>query len=255
MTRPPNDADRPGAVVRAVLFDLDDTLFDHQYCAQAALETVHCGHDGFQSIPFAEFRRRHAELLEDLHQEVMFGRLDIDTAREERFRRLFLGAGITPSDEVVREIAAGYRRSYVQARRSVSGAAALLARVRERATVVIVSNNILDEQQQKLRQCGLDALIDDLVVSEEVGVSKPDPKIFEVALERAGATKEEAVMFGDSWSADITGARRAGMRAIWFNRHGAARPEPAADVAEVRALEPVEDVLGVIFSITHANRR
>lgn len=241
--------------VRAVLFDLDDTLFDHQHCAHAALETVHRGHDCFKPIPFAAFQRTHAELLEDLHQAVMFGRMDIDAAREERFRRLFQSAGVEAADEIVRDVAAAYRRRYVEARRSIAGAAALLVRVRERASVVIVSNNILDEQRQKLRQCGLATLVDELVVSEEVGVSKPDPKIFEAALGRVGCGPREAVMLGDSWSADIAGARAAGIRAIWFNRHDLARPEPAPEVAEVRSLEPAGDVLEIIFHSTHAYRR
>ncbi len=233
--------------MRAVLFDLDDTLFDHRHCAQASLASVHRLHECFRGRPFEDLQRAHGALLEELHRDVMVGRLDVDAARLERFRRLFLSVGVVAPDNLVRDTAAAYRRAYLEARREIDGATALLARVRARASVVIVSNNVLEEQQGKLRHCGLDGLIDVLVVSEEEGISKPDPEIFLRALARAGCGPAAAVMFGDSWAADIVGARAAGIRAVWFNRHGDPKPEPAADVVEIRSLEPVEPVLEAIF--------
>lgn len=237
----------PAAGVRAVLFDLDDTLFDHHHCSQASLQCIQDLHECFRGRPFEEIARAHGALLEELHREVMVGRLDVDAARIERFRRLFLSVDVAAPDSVVRDTAAAYRRAYLGARRAISGAAALLARVRPLAAVVIVSNNVLEEQQGKLRHCALDGLIDALVVSEEEGISKPDPEIFRRALARVGCAASAAVMVGDSWTADIAGARAAGLRAVWFNRHADPRPEPADDVAEIRSLEPVEMVLDAIF--------
>ena len=84
-------------------------------------------------------------------------------------------------------------------------------------------------------------------MSEEAGVSKPDPRIFRIALERLGCAAGEAVMVGDSWSADIVGARAAGIRAIWFNpRHGAV-PRREAGVSQLEALEPADAVMRMIF--------
>jgi putative hydrolase of the HAD superfamily len=88
--------------------------------------------------------------------------------------------------------------------------------------------------------------VDRLVVSEEAGASKPDPRIFEIALARAGCAAEEAVMVGDSWTNDILGARAAGIRAIWFDRD--ARDPPLADVPVIRSLQPASDVLRTIFA-------
>jgi HAD superfamily hydrolase (TIGR01549 family) len=251
VTKIRNDANEPPRV-RAVLFDLDDTLFDHQHCARASLESVRGRHECFRALPFEQVERAHASLLEELHAEVLAGRLDIDTARFHRFRRLFLSAGLTASDTLVREAAAEYRRAYVESRRTVAGAAALLARIRSDATVVVVSNNILEEQQNKLQHCGLTNMVDILVVSAEEGISKPDPAIFLRALARAGCAPDAAVMVGDSWIADVAGARAAGIRAVWFNRHALPRPEPADDVAELRSLEPVEEAVRTIFGSSHS---
>src|SRR5207244_11995999 len=93
----------------------------------------------------------------------------------------------------------------------------LRAAVRTHARIGIVTNNLLEEQQDKLQYCGLAPSVDVLIASEDVGVSKPDRGIFDLALERMGVSAEDAVMVGDSWANDIAGALNAGIRAIWFN--------------------------------------
>jgi len=63
-------------------------------------------------------------------------------------------------------------------------------------------------------------------------------------------TADRAVMVGDSWSADIEGARAAGVRAIWFNRMRAASPDPSYAVEELAALLPVESAIATILSMS-----
>lgn len=232
--------------VNAVLFDLDDTLFDHQHCARTALLGIRDLHPALMAIEAARLEAAHSEILEELHLEVVAGRVGIDAARIERFRRLYRHAGLEPDGDLPERTALTYRDRYIQARTEVRGATRLLAAVRERARVVIVSNNLLVEQQAKLRHCGLDRHVDVLVVSEEAGVSKPDPAIFRIALDRAGVAPHEVVMVGDSWVNDVEGARAAGIRAIWFDRSGRPAQDPAVPV--LRSLEPVERALEVIFA-------
>jgi len=101
-----------------------------------------------------------------------------------------------------------------------------------------VTNNEVAEQEEKVRFLGIGAWIDGLVVSEAVGVAKPDPKIFETALATAAASPGRATMLGDSWSSDIEGARGVGVRAVWFNRFGRPQPGPF-HVEELRSLRPL----------------
>jgi HAD superfamily hydrolase (TIGR01549 family) len=223
--------------VRAVLFDLDDTLFDHRGCSQDGLAAVQQCHDSLAAMPFAQLERVHATLLEQLHGEVMLGRVPLEEARRERFRRLLVAAGVTPPEGLVERTAATYRDRYKEARRAVPGAGQLLAVLTGRVRIAIVSNNLFDEQQEKLRVCGLDLYVHALVVSERIGVSKPDPIIFGAALERMACRPDEAVMVGDSWAADIAGARAAGIRAIWFNPLGLPLPEGAPPIAQLRSLD------------------
>jgi putative hydrolase of the HAD superfamily len=234
-------------MVKAVLFDLDDTLFDHRGCAREALAAVQGCHDRFRSMPFDALERAHARFLEELHADVMLGRVPLETARIERFRRLLAAMDVPSGEGLAARIATTYRDTYRTARRAVSGAPALLAAIRSHARIAIVSNNLLEEQQEKLRTCGLDEFVDALVVSEEAGTSKPDPAIFRLALDRLHALSGDAVMVGDSWAADVVGARAAGIRAIWFNPDDALAPAGETAVPELRALEPVDAALRMIL--------
>lgn len=238
--------------MRAVLFDLDDTLFDHRRSARAALTEVHRAHG--RETPYDAFERAHTRYLEEMHIQVLAKRIGLEEARRERFRRVFASLGVTLGDSDVELTAAAYRDGYKLARRALAGAAELLAAVRGHARVAIVTNNLLEEQQDKLQYCALAPFVDALIASEDVGVSKPDPRIFQVALERVGATADEAVMVGDSWANDIAGAARAGIRAVWFNPDRKPVPAEPAGVAVIESLAPARVVLRLLLGTEHAHR-
>lgn len=232
---------------RAVLFDLDDTLFDHHRSARAALREVHRVHA--PTLDFDAFERHHVRYLEEMHLEVLAGRIGLDDARRERFRRVFLALGVSLAAPDVDAVASAYRAGYMTARRALAGAAELLSALRPHARIAIVTNNLLEEQQDKLEYCGLAPFVDVLVASEDVGVSKPDPAIFAIALARTGVSAGHAVMVGDSWANDIAGAHAAGIRAVWFNPERRPRPPEPPAVAEIHALAPAADVVPLLLEI------
>jgi YjjG family noncanonical pyrimidine nucleotidase len=229
----------------AVLFDLDDTLFDHHRSARAALAEVHRRHAG--ATDFETFEGHHIRFLEEMHVEVLAGRIELNEARRERFRRVFRALGMNVTEPDVDAVASAYRSGYVVARRPIEGAVDLLAALRPYARIAIVSNNLADEQRDKLEYCGLSPFVDALIVSEEAGVSKPDPSIFHLALDRLGARAADAVMVGDSWAADIQGASRAGIRAVWFNPFRKAMPAEPSGVVEIHTLVPPADLLPLLL--------
>ena len=208
-----------------ILSDLDDTLFDHTRATRSALEAVRAATPGLAPLSIDDLHHQHAEILELLHVEVVVGRIAIDDARIERFRRLLVAAGADRAADHAPDVARRYRREYEVASQPVAGAVELLTRLKHAgALVVIVTNNIVAEQRLKLARCGLAGFVDELVTSEEVGVSKPDPRIFQEALDRARAAPPDAVMLGDAWATDIEGALASGIRPVWLNRFGRARP-------------------------------
>jgi len=83
---------------------------------------------------------------------------------------------------------------------------------------VVVSNGTTRQQEAKIRMTGLDRYLADWVISEEAGVSKPDPRIFSLAADRARMSLRGAWMIGDSPEADIAGAAGVGVRSVWLHR-------------------------------------
>jgi putative hydrolase of the HAD superfamily len=232
-------------VSRAVLFDLDDTLFDHRRSARAALRQVHRVYAA--GFDFDAFEHHHARYLEEMHLEVLAGRIGLDDARRERFRRVFAALGVALDPGLVDAVASAYREGYMTSRRALDGAVELLAVLKPDVRIVIVTNNLLEEQQDKLQFCGLAPYVDVLVASEDVGVAKPARGIFDIALARAGVAAQSAVMVGDSWVNDIAGARRAGIAAVWFNPDQLPRPSDEQGVAEIRSLTPATEIAGVLL--------
>jgi len=233
--------------VRGVLFDLDDTLFDHNFATIQALDGLCVEEPAFTCWPVAELRARYSVLLEELHAGVLSGRVSIPDARYERFRRLLSDATNAPvSGDRPTHLSAFYRAAYEGAWRAVPGAIPLLTALRDRGlAIAIVTNNLTSEQRQKLERCGMNALIDVLITSEDIGTAKPDPAIFRAALDRIALRAEDVVMVGDAWATDIVGAQNAGVKAIWFNWRGSASPDAA--VAEVRSLQPTDRLTATIL--------
>ncbi|TVT42741.1 HAD family hydrolase [Hymenobacter setariae] len=227
--------------ITTILFDLDDTLFDHIGTAWATLAATAAGRATLRGVPVEDLYRRYSELLEELHPQVMTGRISYQEARQQRFARLLAPYEPAVSAEAANEFARQYYGHYQQQRRPVAGALALLKALKPEYKIGVVTNNRLAEQQEKLRHLGMSALVDALVTSEEVGVLKPDARIYQVALARLGSEAAQTVMVGDNWTADVVGALAVGIRPVWLNRTGAVRPLP--QVAELTSLEPLADVL------------
>ena len=232
-------ASSPG--ITTVLFDLDDTLFDHMGTARAAIAATAAAQPALRTADVEALYSHYSELLEELHAAALVGRYTFEQARQLRFERLLAPYEPAPTVAEVSQLAEQHYGRYQQLRRPVTGALALLQALKPVYKIGIVTNNRTAEQQEKLRHLGLSELVDALITSEEVGVLKPDPLIYQVALERLGACPAETVMVGDNWQADVVGALAVGIRPLWLNRTGAARP--LAHVAEITSLEPLAEVL------------
>lgn len=82
-------------------------------------------------------------------------------------------------------------------------------------TCVIVTNGRVVQQEAKIRNTGLDELVQGWVISEAVGRKKPEPEIFRAAAATVGAPLADAWVIGDSPHADIAGAEALGLRSVW----------------------------------------
>jgi putative hydrolase of the HAD superfamily len=107
----------------------------------------------------------------------------------------------------------------------------------------MITNGPPQHQREKLSAAGLTDYFEYLVVSGDIGIGKPDERIFHHALNQLGLKPSEAIMIGDSLERDILGAERAGLLSVWINRYGAVRsssqPRPSKEIANLRELQAV----------------
>jgi HAD superfamily hydrolase (TIGR01549 family) len=226
---------------KVLLFDMDDTLFDHRHARRRALARAVRSHgdSALRRVPLELLDRRYVEILERLHRaKVLTGELTIEAARALRYRSLFRTFGVALSRDEAIELGHVHQATYRQHRRTVPGSLELLRRVHASARIGIVTNNLVAEQEEKIRRLGLSPFLDFTVISEEAGVQKPDPAIFRIALDRAGCSAEQARMIGDSWENDVRGAMAAGIRPIWFNRYRMGPPENGSGIPVLRSFLP-----------------
>ena len=215
--------------VRAVLFDLDDTLYDHTEASRRSTAEAITVEPALAVAGLEMVQAENLRLLEVLHVDVAAGRTSVADARAERWRRVLTTFGGNPRNAYA--LAERARTAYRACEGPVPGAVELLDRLRSVGVLLgIVSNNDGAEQRGKLLRLGLAARFATAAFSADHGVAKPDPRLFHVALAGLQLEPECAVHVGDSWETDVLGARAAGIRPVWFNRSC----RPCGDASAVR---------------------
>ncbi len=227
--------------LRAVVFDLDDTLLDTAHAVRSALAYLGRSIPAFHGRETDELYAAHQRIMLSLDPEVFAGRLSGPAARARRFELLLREYGDEQTGGAATALL--YRSASRAAFREVAGAAQLLSSVRARGLKVGVLTNYLREvQQESLDALSLSVHVDALVTISDAP-PKPEPGAYAAVLEALGVRPDQALMVGDSWENDVLGAERAGLRAIWLNR--AALPRPAGSPAAVE-IQSLSEVLGLL---------
>lgn len=120
------------------------------------------------------------------------------------------------------------------------GAEEIVRYLAEKYPLTIVTNGFIEVQYEKFDKSGLKDCFSHIVLSEEVGCQKPNPRIFEEALRLNGLSADEVVMVGDSWYSDIQGAINAGIDQIWVTDH---LGDDCAPTYTVKSLEEIKSIL------------
>ncbi|MBB6695081.1 HAD family hydrolase [Cohnella xylanilytica] len=203
-------------MIRAVLFDLDGTLLDRDRSLEAFLDNQYDRLEAFRHIPKEPFKLRFVEL--DARGCVWKDRV-YRTLIEE-----FGAEGRANAEELL----ADYVNSFRFHCRPFPGTIELLEGLKRRGfKLALVTNGYTDFQESNISALNLNPFFDEILISEREGVRKPDPEIFLRALHRLGVSPEEAVFVGDHPENDIDGAAKAGLRTIWKEDSGCAKPKNA----------------------------
>ena len=217
-------------MIKAVLFDLDDTLFDHKHSRLCGLAALQVRFPKLKAVPLEELEREHEKLLSLDYHLVLDGKISILDGTVMRVRKLCLAYIEGFSEQEAKEAGDLYNSVYMKSRQPVPGSIELLKHVRQSAKVGVVTNGLVNAQIEKLKICQIAGFIDFMVTSEEVGFKKPSKEIFQEAIRRAQAEPSEAVYVGDSWESDIVPSHNVGMKTVWLNRYGLSCPNPKITV-------------------------
>ena len=125
----------------------------------------------------------------------------------------------------------------------LEGAEELVRYLAKKYPLTVVTNGFVEVQYEKFDKSGLCDCFAHIVLSEEVGCQKPNPRIFEEALRMNGLQAEDVVMIGDSWNSDIQGAINAGIDQIWIRKSKDPLPEGQSATYLVQSLSEVMEIL------------
>ena len=227
--------------VDVVLFDLDDTLFAHTPASAAAIAEL----DG-DADPGTAFARWH-ELEEYHYPRYLRGELDFTGQRRARARAFLAPGGIDLDDDQADAWFEGFVTAVQRHWALYDDALPCLDALHDRR-IGLITNGDPVYQASKIAAVGLDARIEHLVASGEVGYAKPDPRIFAAACALFGVTPDAAAYVGDRLRTDAIGAAEAGLRGVWLDRDDRATAADRADadaagVAVIRGLAELPALL------------
>jgi putative hydrolase of the HAD superfamily len=209
-----------------IFFDLDHTIWDFDRNAREAL------HELFGIYKLKELGLLSPDLFIEtytrnnhmLWAEYHTGKITKAELRQARFKKTFLDLGMHPD-----LIPAGFEDHYVRLCPTKTNlfphAHETLGYLQSKYTLHLISNGFSESQDIKISRSKIGRYFQHVIISELVGVNKPDKAIFEYALRLAGTTKDESLMIGDSLEADVRGALDFGMDAIYFNPAGLEKPD------------------------------
>lgn len=208
--------------IEIMLFDLDNTLFSFEsYWTQATTDTFYQS-SLTKHLPFDQFFSNYLHYdhhFWELHHQ---GSISLDEVRQQRLiytlKHFDQEISIEEADIYFHEFFS-HLIHLVKPDETVN---AYLRELKKKYQVGIITNGKVSEQQSKLEKLHLYNVFKDeeIFISEELGVEKPQREAFHLPLSQYGIEPEQAVYIGDSWYNDVVGAINAGMSAIWINSKG-----------------------------------
>ena len=203
---------------RHIFFDLDRTLWDFDAAAEVAFERIYEKYElKSLGIPSAhEFHEVYHPLNEQLWVMYRADQITKEDLNRTRFMKPLEHYGIHDV-ELADHLSEDYVYWSPRIVRLIPGTMELLDYLKPKYHLHLITNGFQEVQHTKLSGSGLETYFETLTVSEEVGVKKPNPEIFQYAMRKAHAAAKESLMIGDEMAVDIDGARAAGMDTLLFN--------------------------------------
>lgn len=199
-----------------ILFDLDNTIWDFETNSMHSLQEVF--HVYELSTAFSDFNHFH-DLYKFRNNQLWASYSQKSISKKvlnfERFNYPLVEVGINDAG-LVEKMAVDYLERCAKKTNLMPYAFELLSYLKDNYQLHILSNGFAEVQYLKLKNSGLEHFFDRVILSEQVGVLKPDVRIFDYAVKSLNARKKEVLMIGDNFDADICGARKAKIDQLYY---------------------------------------
>ncbi|WP_352420160.1 YjjG family noncanonical pyrimidine nucleotidase [Proteiniborus sp.] len=219
-----------------IIFDADETLFDFRKS-----ESVAFGNTMLEfNIEYDE--NHHLKIYSDINtaiwKEFEDGLITQEELKVERFKRLS-GKLNVELDEI--EFSKSYMKHLSNASFLYDNSANLVESLHKDYKLSIITNGLKDVQDNRIRKSSIAKYFEDIVISEEVRVAKPDPRIFELALNNINCTdKSKVLVVGDSLTSDMQGGINFGIDTCWFN------PNRIENKTEIKPIYEITNLMELI---------
>ncbi len=244
---------------KAVFIDWDDTIGDFIGAAKQAL------HEMYDKYHLSDYFASHEELvtLYKPHNIELWDKYGKDLVTKEylSFDRFFYplmhGSKVKGEKGKVKgenlcvlaeQLSEDFLNMTTAHFSLLEGAEELVRYLAKKYPLTVVTNGFVEVQYEKFDKSGLRDCFAHIVLSEEVGCQKPNPRIFEEALRMNGLQAEDVVMIGDSWSSDIQGAINAGIDQIWIkkSKEQGTKNQDTIDQTATYIVHNLSEVMGIL---------
>lgn len=229
-------------MIQHIFFDLDNTLWDHRKNAYLTLNEIFAREkvqEKYQ-LGFEEFHKEYFTINENLWAGIRDGKIDKQYIRDHRFYDSFLFFGIDDK-ELSQKFENNFLDQIIENNELVEGAFDLLEYLAQKKyRLHILSNGFEEVTYRKCELSGIKNYFATITSADEINIRKPQPEIFEYALKKADAKKENSIIIGDDWIADVEGGLAFGMDAVFFDRFN---DDFDAEVKTVKNLSDIKQYL------------
>lgn len=225
--------------IKHVFFDLDHTLWDFEKNSALAFQQIF--EEQKIQLELDEFLKIYKPINFEYWRLYRTEKISKKDLRYRRLKDTFDALNFLVSDGLIDTMSEDYISFLPNYNYLFDGALELLEYLKDNNYQMhIITNGFEEVQNLKLEKSKIKKYFKEIITSESVGVKKPNPRVFEHALEKADATKEESIMIGDSLEADVYGAINFGIDAIYFNPE---EERKSLDLKIVKSLKEIKAIL------------
>lgn len=221
-----------------VFFDLDHTLWDFDRNSALTFKKIFTDHRVL--VPFQEFIKIYEPINLNYWKLYREEQIDKSSLRYGRLKDSFDLLNFKVEDELIHILSEDYIKYLTTFNHLFDGALEILNYLNAHYKLHIITNGFEEAQSRKIKNSNIDHFFKTVTNSEMAGVKKPNPIIFNHALDLAQTLPERSIMIGDSLEADILGAMNVGFDVILFNHH---QFEVEASIKKVDTLLQIKNYL------------